>query len=313
MKRVLVSLAAVVTAAVLLFHALPGKSFVPELETTGNRDKWNAPPTFVVNPTIGTNVSGSTSVTTVISNGFNVWTSAPNTNLQAINGGTTTRTAIGNDGTNVICFTSACTFPGGFGTKGDTLAITLTTTNSAGQILDADIVFNPAINFITDLTPAGSNQQSLPTVATHEIGHFFGLDHSAIVRAIMYPQAPPLQTTLSYDDVIGISTNYPSGTPTVQAAPITGTIRNGAGLAVFGAHVFAESTSNATPFGGSVRKSPIDTLSRPDGTYQLIVPANDNYNITAEPLDGPADNTNFGWAAAFGQSAVTTNFTTRQH
>jgi hypothetical protein len=317
MKTTIAILGLVVIAAATIFYSAPAPSFTPEL-TNNNRNKWASTPTFLVNPAIGANISGATPVTTVIANGFNTWTNAPNTQLNATNGGTTTRTTIGNDGQNVICFT--CTPPGGFGKNGDTLAITLTTSNNAtGQIVDADIVFNTATLFLTDPVappfqpdPNQKQTESLPTVATHEIGHFFGLDHSGVVRAIMFPQAPALQTTLSYDDVMGISTTYPSTGPTVQTGTITGTIRNGAGAAVFGAHVFAESTTTATPF-PNARKSPIGTFSRPDGTYTLNVPsAGETYNVTAEPEDGPSQNSDFSWASSFGQPSLTTNFTTRQ-
>ena len=50
-------------------------------------------------------------------------------------------------------------------------------------------------------------------MATHEVGHFFGLDHSAVISAVMYPAAPTLLTTLSYDDVAGIASLYPKSTP----------------------------------------------------------------------------------------------------
>lgn len=318
MKTTIAILGLVVIAAATIFYSAPAPSFTPEL-TNNVRDKWSTTPTFLVNPsTSGAQITGTTPVTTVIADGFTTWKNAPNTALPFVNGGTTSSTAIGNDGHNVICFTSACTVPGGFSKNGDTLAITLTTTsNATGQIMDADIVFNPAVPFLTDsVAPpfaiTGTQTESLPTVATHEIGHFFGLDHSGVVRAIMFPQAPSLQTTLSYDDVMGISTNYP-GTQTVATGTITGTIKNGAGAPVFGAHVFAESTTAATPFGSSARKSPISTLSHPDGTYTLNVPSTgETYNVTAEPEDGPAQDSDFGWASSFGQPSLTTNFTTRQ-
>jgi matrixin len=179
-----------------------------------------------------------------------------------------------------------------------------------GQLLDADILFNPKINFST----AGGSNQDLQTVSTHEVGHFFGLSHSAVVRAMMFPFAPSLLTTLSYDDVAGISTLYPAGSPVVPTTNISGTVRlNNA--AVFGAHVFADSQTQADPFGGfNIRKTPIGTLTLPDGTYSIQgVPA-DVYRIAAEPLDLPVENGDVsGYASAFGQGAVQTNFTTRWH
>jgi hypothetical protein len=130
----------------------------------------------------------------------------------------------------------------------------------------------------------------------------------------MFPFAPSQMTTLSYDDVAGISTLYPAGSPVVPTTSISGTVRlNNA--AVFGAHVFADSQTAADPFSGfNIRKTPIGTLTLPDGTYSIQgVPA-DLYRITAEPLDLPEQNGDVtGYSSAYGQSAVQTNFTTRWH
>jgi Matrixin len=315
MKRFGSAIALVIIAAVVMFYAPPAPSFAPEVTPQGTaRDKWTGPISWVVNPAHGSNITGATSVGTVISDSFATWRNAPNTALPIGSiGGTTGSTAVGNDGVNVICFT--CTPPGGFGKDG-TIAITLTTTNnSTGQIVDADMVFNGAVSFLTDpVTPTG-NVESLQTVATHEFGHFLGLDHTGVIRATMYPFAPALETTLSYDDVAGISTAYP-GTPpsglTYNTSTISGTVRNGANAAVFGAHVFAESITGAAPIPGPIRKSAISTLTRPDGTYVISGLPTDLYTVTAEPLDGPAQNENFDWGTEFG-TPVATNFTTRQH
>src|SRR6185369_8979625 len=100
---------------------------------------------------------------------------------------------------NLICFVCS---DADFTKDSQTLAVTLTTTANgpgasnghggtttfAGQIIKADIIFNPSTQYSTD----GSKGQNLQTVATHEIGHFFGLDHSAVVRAIMFPAASNL-------------------------------------------------------------------------------------------------------------------------
>src|SRR5205814_7371814 len=90
---------------------------------------------------------------------------------------------------HLICFVCSDAPFGGT----ETLAVTVTTTADspgtsdghggttqfAGQIIKGDIAFNPSTQFDT----GGGTGQNIQTVATHEIGHFFGLDHSAVVRA----------------------------------------------------------------------------------------------------------------------------------
>jgi hypothetical protein len=291
-------------------------------------DHWilNAfPLTYSVNPSIGSNFSGGGDPIQIVGASFNTWTTAPNTALSISRAPDTTVHAAAFDGINLICFT--CQDKSTFGSSTDTLAVTITTTADAvgqdtkhgttsiavGQILDADIEFNTAVQWSTGSTVTG-NQQHLQTVATHEIGHFFGMDHSAIVRAVMFPFAPSVSTTLSYDDVAGISQLYPKSSPDVATGSITGTVNFQGGGAVFGAHVFADSTSSSLPFGAGIRKSPIGAMTLPDGTYNIGGVPPDSYTVTAEPLDDPVTDSDIsGYASAFSKSSVQTNFTTRWH
>src|SRR4030095_11977740 len=126
----------------------------------------------------------------------------------------------------------------------------------AGDILDADILFNPN-HIFTTVGPGDGEIEDLQTVATHEIGHLFGWPHSAVVRAMMFPFAPESERTLSYDDVAGISSLYPAVNKAVPTNAITGIVRIN-GSAVFGAHVFAEPQTGALPMAQfNVRKSAI--------------------------------------------------------
>jgi hypothetical protein len=136
----------------------------------------------------------------------------------------------------------------------------------------------------------------------------------------MYPFAPCILTTLSYDDLAGISTSYPSSAPIVPTGKITGSVTTATnGSAVFGLHVSANSTTAANPFSAftNIRKTPIGTLTLPNGTFTISgVPA-DSYVVMAEPLDGPVDNTAVEWglpaqSPTFHQQ-IQTNFTTRWH
>jgi hypothetical protein len=263
-------------------------------------------------------------VQTVIANSFATWIAAPNTTLPVTQGA---NSSVSNESSsplniNLICFVCSDVQFGGTETLAETITTTADTagqsdghggtTQFAGQIIKADIAFNPGVQFNTGGT--GGNGQDMQTIATHEIGHFFGLDHSAITRAMMYPFAPDALSTLSYDDVAGISSLYPKASLDVATGAISGKVTlNGA--AVFGAHVYANSTTSANPFGGfpNIRKTPIGTLSLADGTYSITgVPA-DSYIVISEPLDLPVSNSDVSWASELGQSAVQTNFTTRWH
>ena len=305
-------------------------SFTPEFTTpagggTPQMDHWSTASFAIqwnVNPTVGSNVTGSGSAQTIIDDSFATWVGAPNTSLPATAGQNSSTTSESNSlhSENLICFVcSDVTFGGGTETLAETITTTVDgpgqddfhsgATQFAGQIIKADIVFNPAVQFDT----GGGTGQDLQTVATHEIGHFFGLDHSAIARAVMYPFAPSTLTTLSYDDVAGISALYPKSTSDVAMGTISGTVTLN-GSPVFGAHVSANSTTSTEPFSSfsTIRKSPIGALTLADGSYSIPVPV-DSYVVIAEPLDGPVSDGDVSWASEFNQSSVQTNFTTRWH
>lgn len=275
-----------------------------------NRDRWLSPPAYLVQPTAGSNISGTAvrSVTATIQSAFASWAAAPNASAVATyNGPATSPVISGSDRINTICFT--CT--GDFSQESSTLAITTTTTSTGanpGQLLDADIAFNPSRNFSTD----GSGNQDLETVAAHEIGHFFGLSHSGVVRAVMYPFAPNMERRLGYDDVAGISSLYP-GSVTVPTTSISGNVRL-AGGGVFGAHVYAESQTDLEPFPASIRKTPISALTDTNGAYIILGVPNDAYRVTAEPLNLPVESSDVpDYPPTYNRTSVQTNFTTRWH
>lgn len=276
------------------------------------------PVLWSLNPSAPANVSGG-NAQDAVAGGFASWISAPNAAVFITRGSDTQAASPGFDGVNLICFTCATDF-----SSDGTLAVTFTTTANgpgaddkhgsrsrfAGQILDADILFNPAVKFTMD----GSGSDDLQTVATHEIGHFLGLDHSAVVKALMFPFAPPLERTLSYDDVAAISSLYPKDSQDVEVGSISGKIVMRDGTPVFGAHVFADSQTAVVGYPANVRKTPIGTLTMPDGAYQIQGLPPDRYTVAAEPLDGPVTNGDIsGFSSAFGKTTVQSNFTTRWH
>jgi hypothetical protein len=320
---------------VVLLCALPSSSYLPDYTKPEGRpaarSHWEFGAfevTWRLNPRTRENVNGERSVEEVVQASFNTWTEAPNTALSVMRGDNTDATSAGfnrnsTSNFNLICF--VCDSDQ-FGENSGTLALAMTFTATAvgqddghggraravGQIVDADIIFNPTsgVQWSTGDAPG----QDLQTVATHEIGHFLGLDHSAVVRAMMFPFAPPIMQRLSYDDVAGISTTYPKAQRDIPSGVITGRVHFSNGDGPFGAHVFANPISDALAYGENIRKSPIGILTFGDGSYRIEgVPA-DQYIVITEPLDEPVELENIpDYPEAFDRTGLQTNFTTRWH
>jgi Matrixin len=179
------------------------------------------------------------------------------------------------------------------------------TCNTDDCMADADIEFNPSVQFTTSLSPS-ANTFNLQSVATHEEGHLLGLDHSGIGHTVMFPfgdsTAAHQQTALATDDAIGISYLYPASNFSAATGTITGTV-NLSGAGVFGAHVVAvnANTGNAVT----------DGITASNGSYHLVVPPG-NYRVLALPFSSTADSgvltiDNFsGWLCGYGDSQCTT-------
>lgn len=308
------------------FAARPAFSWLPQFTgSSANIDRWDFtsfPVQWNLNPAKSTNITGNRDVHAVIAASFATWNAAPNTALDVTEGAQSNLSSEeqSTSNTNLICF--VCT-DADFTKDNTTLAVTITTTADrpgesdghggtsrfAGQIIKSDIIFNPNVTYTT----GGTDGTDLQVVATHEIGHFLGLDHSAVVRAVMFPFAGEL-TTLGYDDVAAISSVYPSSSQNFAATSISGRVVFGDGQGVFGAHVFAESTTGNLPISGNIRKTPIATMTAPDGSYTIKGMPPDIYTVSAEPLDNPVSKADINsYPSAFGQSSLQTNFTTRWH
>ncbi|MBN2360345.1 MAG: matrixin family metalloprotease [Deltaproteobacteria bacterium] len=111
------------------------------------------------------------------------------------------------------------------------IAVTTTTFNSrTGELLDADIEFNGVWYQFTTCTPPAPGctvAYDVQNTMTHEIGHFFGLDHPLptepdATEATMYSSAPRGETSkrdLAANDIEGLCFIYPAGQPTQQCFP----------------------------------------------------------------------------------------------
>ncbi|MFZ0638200.1 MAG: matrixin family metalloprotease [Candidatus Acidiferrales bacterium] len=191
----------------------------------------------------------------------------------------------------------------------------------AGQIVDADIYFrnDGQASFATPAALASApGAYDLESLLAHELGHLFGLDHSGVWRAIMFPFAPSPSTfvgerpsvsspdaPLADDDRAGLRSLYPDPADTVDVGYISGRVlpANPFALAdfpatspgqyvtgMFGAQVVAVdaaigSVIAATLGGWSCDES--TSIAQFDGSYTLgPLPVGESYVIYAEPFVG---------------------------
>jgi Matrixin len=184
-----------------------------------------------------------------------------------------------------------------------------------GQILDADIYFDPDNSSILFATPAALSgtptAYDLESLMIHELGHTLGFSHSAVLAAIMYPFAaapgtfsgarPTAQqpdAPLGDDDRTGLRVLYPDPADTVNIGSISGQVLPANSLSlplspsgvtgVFGAHVAAVDSATgavvAATLGGWSCVSP--GPAKFDGTYVIShLPVGHSYQVYAEPLD----------------------------
>ncbi len=244
------------------------------------------------------------------------------------------------DGLNTICFNQSSA-----GFTSGVLAFTRTITANApgavvgasapaefaGQILDADTLFRND-GQATFATPGalgtlqGQGAYDLESLLIHELGHWMGLDHSAVIRAIMFPFAPPPGTFLGQrptgsapdgpladDDRTGIRVQYPDPNDMLNVGAISGRIvpANPFALAQFaapspgspvsgmvGAHVVAVDAETGSVIAGTLGGWSCNAASPPtqfDGSFVLErLPVGHSYNLYAEPLVGLAVPGDFG-------------------
>jgi len=161
---------------------------------------------------------------------------------------------------------------------GSALAVTAMVYFANGDLSDTDILFNPSIAFSTDLTAKTFDLQS---VATHEMGHALGANHSGLLAATMFQataQQSKLQTKLSADDMAFATDYYPSPSAADAYSVISGKVAAADGAPIRNALLVAADPVSGVTVGG--------VSSSADGSYSFKAPRG-RYLIYAEPLDAP--------------------------
>jgi len=205
------ALFAVVTAAALLSAAPVAWAWSP-VHMCG--DAWYArwlpgalPASYSVNPA-GSGLSDA-EATAVVQRCFDHWFEPCCSGARATGAGTTTLSPTANgDEVSTIGFLDS-SWPRDLGDPAFTLGVTLPIVWSDCHISEVDIVFNELVNDFC-YSGCGARDDAFEPIATHEMGHFFGLGHSEDSSALMYYQyLGGTDGSLRADDINGICTIYP--------------------------------------------------------------------------------------------------------
>jgi hypothetical protein len=273
-----------------------------------------------------------TEIEQVIAQSVAAWAAVSGTALAPATFKTLTRTATqnacGSDGLNSICFDQAdMAFTPGVVAftrviETDRLGIQVgnsTVATQLGQMLDADIYFNPSSSLTTYATPqalaATPTAYDLESVLTHELGHLLGFSHSAVWGAMMFPFAPAPGTfsgvrpttqqpdaPLGDDDRTGLRVLYPNPADTVHTGSIRGQIFPANPLVlpasptdvtgVFGSHVVAVDAASGAAVGATIGgwSCAAPGPAQFDGTYEIDgLAVGHSYAVYAEALNGAVD------------------------
>jgi Matrixin len=241
---------------------------------------------YVVNDRGVSGVSGA-ELQTVVDRAFARWRDVPTSAISFQSAGVTTASPLDQDFINTIGFINAPEFEGVLGLT------TVTFDTVTGEIVEADIFFNS-----TELWSVAAQGQAgrfdLESVATHEAGHFLGLDHSALgffeekdgdvrlasAEAIMFPYAFDAGNialrTLRPDDIAGASFIYPDGDFSATTGTLSGRVIRGTAGA-YGAHVMALNPITGRMIGGFVLGSA--------GEFAIAGLEPGQYVVRVEPID----------------------------
>lgn len=171
---------------------------------------------YYVNPT-NLDMSSSAAITAIGQAAQN-WFTQADISLQMVYAGTITGGTLSKNLRNEIFFRNE--------SNGSVIAEVYWWYNSRSEFIDADMVFYDTRRFFPGSTGCSSGYY-LEDIATHEFGHWYGLGHSTVSGATMWPSAATCSTntrTLASDDIIGVESMYGVEGPDPDPTGETGTL-----------------------------------------------------------------------------------------
>ncbi len=211
------TLGALTAAALALGTSGQAHAYVRE------QSNWNPnalPVTYYINQASIPSTLGTDAGIAAIDGGLASWAAPACTSWRTTDAGNTTSSANTNDRRNVQLWISG-SWPSELGSVNSVIGVTTPVWSSGGYFIDADIRYNN-VGFRWTTTGSGGSVDA-QSIATHEEGHFLGLDHSASASAVMYASySGGLKRTLTSDDQNGVCAIYPSGVAPNDAGMSTG-------------------------------------------------------------------------------------------
>lgn len=184
-------------------------------------------------------------------------------------------------GTNSISYSSD---PRYFG-PGVVAVTTLDYSSSSGSIKSGSILLNESSSRSFCFTSVkdgssscgfGLNSIYVGDVVSHELGHFLGLAHSEVQKSSMLYVTQRGQYSLHSDDIAGVKSIYEVS----NLGRISGYVKGGNQVPVFGAHVQAISSRSGAVIAGA--------LTDEDGSFTIYgLSSDDVYYLYISPLVNP--------------------------
>ncbi len=221
-----------------------------------------------------------------IQNGMSAWAAIPGVDFSVSYGGTTSQAvAAALDQVNLVTFSDnqyqfgAAVLAVGISTSFTVDSVYNGTQYRPGQIVDADMIFNPLKKWRTPT--AGTQGTDIRSVATHEAAHLFGIAHSPVRTSTMFYVLPPgtEAASLETEDELVFFKAYPEAGALAAASRLDGSVLDGSTNApVPGAIVCAIDAAS----GDTVAAD----YTMPDGSFCFVGLPDGQYYVAIHALDG---------------------------